>query len=288
METVNQVSNLPITPTRLQDVRDHTAADSGFQSLIRVIQEGWPERKENLPRAVVPYFNLRDELTTEDGVILKGQQIVIPQSLRADMLHRIHSSHVGIEGCCRRARDCVYWPGMSAAVKDFIEKCDICCSYASKQPKETLHPHVIPDRPWAKVGSDVFTFDGNDYLVTVDYYSNFWELDYLENTTSSTIIRKLKAQFARHGIPEIFMSDNASYYTSEEFHKFSRKWDFQMKTSSPGFPQSNGKAENAVKTAKSLMRKAKASRTDPYLAILDFRNTPTQGVDASPVQRHEP
>ncbi|XP_064597856.1 uncharacterized protein K02A2.6-like [Liolophura sinensis] len=180
------------------------------------------------PPAVVPYFNLRDELTNEDGLILKGQQIVIPQSLRADMLHRIHSSHVGIEGCCRRARDCVYWPGMSAAVKDFIEKCDICRSYGSKQPKETLHPHVIPDRPWAKVGSDVFTFDGNDYLVTVDYYSNFWELDYLEKTTSSTIICKLKAQFARHGIPEIFISDNASYHTSGEFHKFSRKRPLQV------------------------------------------------------------
>uniref|UniRef100_A0A1A8J489 Integrase catalytic domain-containing protein n=1 Tax=Nothobranchius kuhntae TaxID=321403 RepID=A0A1A8J489_NOTKU len=118
-----------------------------------------------------------------------------------------------------------------------------------------------------------------------DYYSNFWEIDYLPDTKSSTVIRKLKAHFARQGIPNIVFSDNGPQYSSTEFANFSRKWEFQHHTSSPGYPQSNGKVESAVKTAKRLMKKAKLAGQDPYLALLDHRNTPTQGLTTSPAQR---
>lgn len=140
-------------------------------------------------------------------------------------------------------------------------------------------------RPWAKVGTDLFSFHGKDYLITVDYYSNFWEVDYLPDTTSVTVIRKLKAHFARQGIPDIVVSDNGPQYTSQEFKRFSRLWEFKHRTSSPGYAQSNGKAESAVKTAKALMRKAAMDERDPYLAILDHRNTPSQGLATSPAQR---
>ena len=77
---------------------------------------------------------------------------MIPKSLRRDMLRRIHVSHMGMEGCLRRARESVYWPAMSCELKDFILKCDICRSVDNKQQKETLISHDVPDRPWAKVG----------------------------------------------------------------------------------------------------------------------------------------
>ena len=68
------------------------------------------------------------------------------------MLRRIHMSHMGVEGCLRRARECVHWPAMSSKVEDFILKCDICRSVDNHQQKETLISHDVPDRPWAKVG----------------------------------------------------------------------------------------------------------------------------------------
>lgn len=132
------------------------------------------------------------------------------------------------------------------------------------------------------MGTDLFSFENRDYLITVDYYSNFWEIDYLPDTKSSTVIRKFKAHFVRQGIPDMVFSDNGPQYSSVEFANFSCKWEFTHRTSSPGYPQSNGKAESAVKTAKRLMKMA---GQDPYLAILDHRNTPTQGLDTSPAQR---
>ena len=95
----------------------------------------------------------------------------------------------------------------------------------------------------------------------------------------------MKGQFARFGIPEQLITDNGPQFTSEEFKRFAKKWQFEHKTSSPHYPQSNGKAESSVKVAKSLLKKAKVAGSDPYLSILAFRNTPTPGMKSSPVQR---
>jgi transposase InsO family protein len=160
----------------------------------------------------------------QDGLIFKGDRVVIPVKLRKDITTRIHASHIGVEGCLRRAREAVYWPGMNAEVKDTISKCDTCNTYSTKQQKETLIPHDIPERPWSKVGSDIMEFDGQEYLITVDYYSNFWEIDNLPRAKSATVIQKLKAQFAHHGIPDTLVTDNGPQYDSEEFRSFARKW----------------------------------------------------------------
>jgi transposase InsO family protein len=93
----------------------------------------------------------------------------------------------------------------------------------------------------------------------VDYYSSFFKIDRLYDTSSKTVISKLKQHFARWGIPETVISDNGPQYSSEQFKNFSRLWDFKHKTSSPDHAQSNGKVENAVKSAKRIMRKAKKS-----------------------------
>ncbi|XP_052396170.1 uncharacterized protein K02A2.6-like [Carassius gibelio] len=285
IESINMVQHVNIAEERLQAVREETSKDRKLQTLIRYIQEGWPLNKKDLPSDIAHYYSFQEELSSQSGIVFRGERVVIPDALRSDIVKRIHSSHLGIEGCLRRARECVYWLGMNDQIKTFIEKCDICRSMDVKQQKETLWSHELPSNPWSKVGTDIFTLDNRNYLITVDYLSNFWELDYLPDTRSTTIIRKLKSHFARHGIPDMVISDNGPQYVSEDFKRFSRQWEFKHKTSSPAYPQSNGMAESAVKTAKRLLKKAKADGKDPYIAMLDHRNTPSQGIKASPAQR---
>ena len=136
-----------------------------------------------------------------------------------------------------------------------------------------------------KVACDIFTFDNQDYLVTVDYFSNFWEVDHLSRSTSKTVIKKLKAHFARYGIPYMLVSDNGPQFSSDESAEYSHYWEFKHIKSSPKYPQSNGKAEQSVKMAKRLMKRAVKSNSDQYLALLDFRNTSMQGMGTSPAQR---
>jgi transposase InsO family protein len=197
---------------------------------------------------------------------------------RNEIMSHIHT-HIGIEGCLKRARECAYWQRMNSELRDYISKCDVCQTYGLKQPKETLKSHDIPTIPWVKIGTDLFCFSENYYLITMDYYSSFFEIDRLYDTSSKTVISKLKQHFARWGIPETVIPDNGPQYSSEQFKNFSRLWDFKHKTSSPGHAQSNGKVENAVKSAKRIMRKAKKSNSDPFISLLNFRNTPQQVTD---------
>ena len=92
--------------------------------------------------------------------------------------------------------------------------------------------------------------------MTVDYYSNFWEVDYLHNTKSKTVFRKRKALFARYGIPDTLVYDNGPQLAFSEFQQFAHDWEFCYVTSSPKYPLSNGKAEQAVKMAKRLLERA--------------------------------
>ena len=174
---------------------------------------------------------------------------------------------------------------MSAEIKDSIAKCDTCNTYQTNQQKEPQIPQDPPKRPWSHVAADLFTFDKKEWLIIVDHWSVYFELNQLPDTLSSTVIKSLKNQFARHGIPDTLDSDNGSQFAFREFSEFTSAWQFDHQTLSPHFPQSNGKIENAVTSAKRLLTKAKASGQDPYLAILDWRNTPSATIGTSPVQR---
>ena len=112
----------------------------------------------------------------------------------------------------------------------------------------------------------MLSWAGDEYLVTVDYHSGYFELDKLTDITSGAVIQKLKEHFSRHGCPELLVSDNASQYSSSLFKTFARDW-------------------GAVKVAKRILRKSNSSGEDPYIALLNLRNTPTEGLNTSPAQR---
>lgn len=116
-----------------------------------VIVSGWPSNHKTLPEQLTPYFSHRDELTVHDGLIFKGERVIIPISLRRDMKEKIHSPHLGMEGCLRRARESIFWPGMASEIKQFIATCDVCRSCKVKQQKEPLMAHDLPQRPWEKL-----------------------------------------------------------------------------------------------------------------------------------------
>ena len=132
--------------------------------------------------------------------------------MRTDVLKSLHQWHIGIESTLRRARECYFWPQMSADIKEFIRRCPICNTIQTEQPKEPMIPSEIPSRPWEKVATDLFQLSGKNYLITVDYYSNYFEVDTLESTTSNQVIRCLMKHFARHGIPDEVVSDNEPQY----------------------------------------------------------------------------
>ena len=118
----------------------------------------------------------------------------------------------------------------------------------------------------------LFEWEGQEFVLVVDYFSRYCEIGVLRKSTSQEVINHLKAIFARHGIPETVISDNGPQYSSAEFAKFAEDWGFTHITSSPKYPQSNGEAERMVQTTKNLLTKS----DDPYEALLAYRATPLE------------
>ena len=149
-----------------------------------------------------------------------------------------------------------------------IGNCQTCLEVRSRShQKEPLIPHERPQRPWAKVGINLFALGRWHYLVTVDCWSNYFVLDKLEETDSHSIIRCLRRHFASHGIPDEVVTDNGPQFISKSFAEFTRKWMFKHVKTSPYYSQANGMAESAIKTANTLLRSAIASGQNAWMDL---------------------
>lgn len=280
---VNEVqlnAHLPMSPDMYKKFQSSTAEDPVMIKLQDAVLDGWPATKAELPTDIRPYWNHRDEISCIDGLLFKGHKVIVPHQLKSQMLEKIHESHLGIVKCKQRARDILFWPGMASQIEDKVSQCTICSQHQRNNPKEPMITADIPERPWSKIGADLFEYDGATYLLTVDYYSKWPEIAKLDGLTSKHVIVRLKSQISRYGIPDEVVSDNGPQFASSEFKTFALQYGFRHTTSSPHYPQSNGEAERCVQTVKNILKKAK----DPYLAILDYRNTPLEQVNKSPAQ----
>ena len=85
-------------------------------------------------------------------------------------------------------------------------------------------PSVLPELPFQKVGTDLFKWEKRTYLLLVDYYSRYIEIALLSRPTAAEVITHLKSIFARHGIPELVMSDNGPQYSCDAFSEFAREY----------------------------------------------------------------
>ena len=199
---------LPATEKGLDQIRKATEKDPQLRALKTTVQNGWPSNRSDTPLATRSYWSFRDELSCYDGLMFRGEQLIIPSSERATTLEKLHQAHLGVELTLRRARDVIFWPGMSKQIKEMVSKCSLCLEHRNNQCKEPMLPHEIPDRPWSKLGADLFELHQENYLLLVDYYSNFFEVMKLMSAKTPTIIKHCKTTFARHGIPDILISDN--------------------------------------------------------------------------------
>ena len=222
---------------------------------------------------------MRNELSIHQGLVIRGNRIVIPETLRADVLERIHDGHQGLTKCRDRANSAVWWPGISAHIKQKVSACQPCQEQRRAQSKEPLISTPLPDRPWKRIGMDLCEYNKQNYLVISDYYSRFIEILHMPTTTTVQVVTKLKATFARYGVADEVVSDNGPQFSSEEFKQLARELDFTHVTSSPHHPQGNGHAERAVQIAKGILR-----QKDPLLALMCYRSTPCSSTGVSPAE----
>ena len=225
---------------------------------------------------------MRNEIMLDDDILFWNERIIVPITMRIKMLKQLHEPHFGITKTKKRAQNSLYWPGIDDDIEKMISSCHICQVNASKNKKEPMIAHEIPMRPFEKLATDIFEFKAKDYLVVVDYYSKWIELKQLRGKQARDVNSNLLEIFSRNGIPKIIIADNMPF-NSLECKEFAKSLDFKFETSSPHYPKSNGMSERSVAICKDILKKTN-NMHEAYLALLEYRLTPTKDLSYSPSQ----
>lgn len=281
---VHSVSrHLPISANIKKEFRKAYEGDTALQTIIGYVTSEWPSNKQTLPEFIRHYHKIKDFLFLSDSFLFFNYRLIVPQNLRHEMLTKLHEGHIGMEKVKRRAREIFYWPGINGDIEKYIKKCKICERFAQKNAKQTLLPYPLPDRPWQRVGADIFSYQSKSYLVLMDAFSNWLEILIIKNKSASEVIQKLKVIFSKFGSPEELTCDNIPF-GSYSFEEFSKEWNFNIVTRSPNYPRSNGLAEKAVGIAKKLLKKSLEEGKDIFESLLQYRNSPLKYLNYSPSQ----
>ena len=193
--------------------------------------------------------------------------------MRKAVLKQLHQAHLGIEKTKWRVRAAIFWPQINQQIEEMVKTCSTCLHNQKQHPREPMMSSDVPHNPFQMVGSDLFHWNDQDFVLVVDYYSRYWQIEKLHKIDAATVIKKIRNVFSRMGIPEVLRSDNGPQYAAKTFEKFAKDWGFQHIPSCPEYPRSNGLAKKTVQTVKDLLEKAKEDNKDPYLAMLEVRNT---------------
>ncbi|XP_055543057.1 uncharacterized protein K02A2.6-like [Wyeomyia smithii] len=121
-------------------------------------------------------------------------------------------------------------------------------------------------------------------LVSVDHYSNYFDVDFLNSQNTSAVLECSKRNFSRLGIPRQVITDSGKQFTSQKWQQFVKTYGIRHTTSAPYHHEANGKAESSIKIAKNVLKKALEDGKDIWLALLEWRNTP-QADGYSPIQK---
>ena len=265
-----------------------------MHKLLSAITDGFPDKYRANNDAIAAFWIYRESLCISDGVIIYQHRVVIPQSLRNTVLSILHSAHQGISGMESRARAIVFWPGMTEDIKLAREQCRACNNKAA--PSQATMPTTIapvPATPFESIFANFFDYAGHHYLVAGDRLSGWVEIFKSPTGTAKSgatgLISALRMLFSTFGVPEEISSDGGPEFSASLTADFLSLWEIHHRVSSAYYPQSNGRAEVAVKKAKRILMEnigpTGSLDNDNFLrAMLQIRNTPDPNCNISPAE----
>jgi hypothetical protein len=286
-EINKEAANLISIPWEM--IVDETARDPALCELMKAIEDGFQDASLNLSQ----YRRYKESLYAQDGAVMYKDRVVIPVALRPSVLESLHAAHQGIAAMQLRAQSIIFWPGMTADIQETRARCNECNRNTPSQASLPSEPATPPSTPFEEIFADFFDFGGRHYLVAGDRLSGWSEIFSTPSGTSQSgarcLIKCLRQWFSTFGVPAELSSDGGPEFVAEYTTTFLRNWGVKQRISSAYHPQSNGRAEVAVKQAKRLMRSNVGNGgtldNDRFLrAMLQLRNTPDPDCGVSPAE----
>lgn len=284
---LNYFTNNKDFPINFQVVKRASENDKLILEVGKCLKSNyWPKEIKDSGK---PFYRIRNDLSVEDNCLLWNNRIIIPRSLRENILKQLHLSHMGVVKMKSLARSYFWWPGLSKDIEILAGSCENCAVYKSNPPIAKIEQWPWPDKVWDRIHIDFMgPYLNKQFLIIIDAHSKWVEVFLLNKITSKATIEILRSVFARFGLPSKLVSDNARTFCSVEFEDFLSNNNIEHLTSPPFHPASNGAAENAVKTVKSALRNALGKKSNIDINkilcnfLFDFRNTPHCTTGVSP------
>ena len=263
----------------LDELRSAASSDPEYTALLDAVRKGFPCRRDRTPLSIRQYWSIREQLSADDGLVFYGSRILVPVSARRSVLSKLHSSHQGIVRTKQRARQTVYWGGITNDIVQLVEGCQACQERLPSQQKEPLLNDPLPTYPFERVSADLFQAGSLHALVYADRLSGWTVVHQWRHTPSAKEVgRAVISNFIDLGVPLCFRSDGGPQFDAKEFRDLLLRWGVEWRPSSPTYAQSNGHAEAAVKAVKTLVLKTATSgdlNSEAFLrGLLELRNTP--------------
>ena len=153
--TVNLVTvNISYSSNELDNICKETRNNPTIKVLMHYNGTGWPCECRRLPQELHPYWNFRKDLSVEDGLVTKSSRLLIPFTLRWKVLEQIHDGHQGIQKCMLKARESMFWPGISNDIREAVKKCTIF-QFTSRAARPVENVSEVPPYAWHTLGTDL-------------------------------------------------------------------------------------------------------------------------------------
>ena len=274
------------TPVNVSDIQAETHKDECLIKVHDYCINGWPE--STVPENLKPYKNRHTDLSLENGCILWGSRVIIPQSLQNRVLMTLHDAHTGMSKMKSLARSWFWWPNMDADIERYVKLCSTCAQHAKHPASSPLHNWDWPMEPWKRIHIDFAgPFLNKMFLIVIDAHSKWLDVKTMSTITANDTIVELKEIFANHGLPDQIVSDNGPSFTAYEFKMFCGANGIEHITTSPHHPAGNGLAEKAVGIFKSAMIKMGSKfplREKINRFLTKYRTTPHVTTGVTPAE----
>eukprot|EP00731_Ephydatia_muelleri_P019872 Em0012g697a len=276
------LSEAPISAAAINKL---TGKDPVLSRVRSVVQHGtWDSLCSD--SVFQPYKLRRLELSVQDGCVLWGSRVVVPQVAREAVIKILHEAHPGISRMKSLARGIVWWPGIDKDLEEKVAACEACQVNHKSPTPVLLHPWEFPSRPWSRVHVDFAgPFLGKQFIILVDASTKWLEVGIVASPSSQQAVKFLHSVFSTHGLPDILVSDNGSAFSSSEFEEFVKRNGFRHIRVAPYHPASNGAAERAVQTLKEYLSKTRGDlETRLSRFLFQYRLTPHTSTGSSPAE----
>lgn len=268
--TENQVNQIAVhaipTAMGMSTIIEASQQDDEIQAMKIAKYEGiWSKTCD-------PFKPFETELCFAGDILLRGNRIVVPITLRGKILELAHEGHPGISVMKRRLRSKVWWPKIDSDAEGYVKNCFGCTLVSAPSAPEPIKVKELPEIPWQNVALDYLgpLPSGHHILVVVDYYTRFFEVEIMKSIDARETIKRLRVMFTRFGFPSTITMDNGKQLIGTELKQFALTYNIKLNHTIPYWPQQNGEVERQNRSLLKRLQIAQNTGSDWQSELYDF------------------